>query len=172
MSLIWVDWVIIGVLLASVSISFVRGFVREGLSLLSWIAALWLATRYTPTVSDLLAGKISNIVVRLPLSFLIILVTVLIASGLVNKLISALMHRVGLGIWDHLVGACFGFIRGMLIVSVLLLMVQMSSFSESDWWKDSLLIPMFHFILQWMQHLLPDSIRYANISNWHLTKRG
>lgn len=42
----WVDFTIIGVIVLSALISIVRGFVREALSLISWVLAFFVASRF------------------------------------------------------------------------------------------------------------------------------
>ena len=63
-----VDFVILGILLISTGISFLRGFMREILSLAAWIAAVWIALVFTPQLSTLLTDQIDNESARLLVS--------------------------------------------------------------------------------------------------------
>lgn len=45
----WVDYLIIGIILISSGISIVRGFIKEVLSLISWIVAIWVAFMFLQT---------------------------------------------------------------------------------------------------------------------------
>jgi membrane protein required for colicin V production len=42
----WLDYAILGILVFSTLVSLVRGFVREAISLVVWIAAIWLGFLY------------------------------------------------------------------------------------------------------------------------------
>ena len=42
------DYLIVGVLLASMLLGMLRGFVREAVGLLAWLGGLWFAWRYAP----------------------------------------------------------------------------------------------------------------------------
>ena len=56
----WVDWAFIAVLTVSTLISLWRGFAREALSLLGWVAAFVLANLFADRLSDLLIQFIDN----------------------------------------------------------------------------------------------------------------
>ena len=49
--MIWVDFVIVGIIALSAVISLVRGFVREAVSLAGWIVAVWLSITYMDDVA-------------------------------------------------------------------------------------------------------------------------
>jgi membrane protein required for colicin V production len=52
----WADYAILAVLSVSALISFWRGFTREALSLLAWLAAFWVAIGF----SDVLAMRFAK----------------------------------------------------------------------------------------------------------------
>jgi len=52
--MLWIDYVIIGIIALSAIISIVRGFVKEVLSLAAWILAFWVALTFSPQLSVLL----------------------------------------------------------------------------------------------------------------------
>lgn len=59
-ALIWIDWVIIALLTISTLISLKRGFVREALSLITWVAAFIVARTFHPQMQSLLAGTVET----------------------------------------------------------------------------------------------------------------
>lgn len=46
--MIWVDYLVVGIILISAGISIVRGFIKEVLSLISWIVSFWVALVFHP----------------------------------------------------------------------------------------------------------------------------
>ena len=77
--------IVIGLLLLlSALIGLFRGFVKEVLSLIIWIAAFVVALLFAQQVSDLLTGRIDNTSVRLILAFAAIFITALVAGALVQ----------------------------------------------------------------------------------------
>ena len=66
-----VDGLIVAVIGLSAVVSLWRGFVKEAISLLSWIAAFAVAIAMTPQLSQLLAETISTAALRMLLAFLL-----------------------------------------------------------------------------------------------------
>ena len=51
LSLNWIDYLIIAVILISILIGLIRGFICELISLITWVAALLLAYKYVNTLA-------------------------------------------------------------------------------------------------------------------------
>ena len=151
----WADYAVIAFILISTLISLVRGFVREAISLCTWIIAFWIAFAFSNIMSVFFEGYIQTQSIRVVVSFVLLFVIVLIFGGVVNFLIGELVNKTGLSGTDRTLGTVFGFMRGILLVALLMLLGMMTSFSHADWWKHSILIPHFKELVQWMQHFLP-----------------
>ena len=143
MSLNWADIFILAVLGVSALISLFRGFVREVLSLVVWVAALWLARTFMARGAELLAPHVSVPSVRLGVAFLVILVGVLIVGGLVNYLIGLVIDKTGLGATDRMFGVVFGVLRGAAIITILVLLAGLTPVPRDPWWKQSMLLGHF-----------------------------
>lgn len=65
----WVDLIIIAIILMSALISLVRGFVKESISLASWIVAGFIALRYFTPLAELLEPYIDSATIRAGTSF-------------------------------------------------------------------------------------------------------
>ena len=154
----WVDLFIIAVVGLSIIISLVRGFVREALSLAGWIVAIWVAMTYYNQLADILKPHIKDSVIRMGGAFLILLFATLIVAGLVNFLISQLVAKTGLSGTDRMIGAIFGFIRGALLVGVLIMLSNLTPLPAQQDWKDSLLVPTFKPVEVWLARLMPADL--------------
>jgi len=155
--MIWIDYVIIGIIGLSAMISLMRGFMREAFSLAAWVLAFWVAWTFFRDLAIHL-GWVSVPSVRLGLSFAILFVTTLIVGGLVNYLVGQLVDKTGLTGTDRLIGMLFGAARGILLVSVLILLAGLTPLPEDPWWKESQLINYFQELAVWLKTLLPESI--------------
>ena len=60
----WIDLCIIGVIVLSALISLIRGFVKESISLVSWVVAGIIALRYYSPMADLLEPFIVSVTLR------------------------------------------------------------------------------------------------------------
>lgn len=161
------DIVILAIVLLSALISLFRGFVREALSLVSWVLAFWFALNFSHQVADLLTDYIKSPTLRLGAAFGGIFVLVLIACAIINALISGVVERTGLSGTDRLLGVVFGMIRGILLVAALLLVAQLTTpMPQEDWWSGSGLIHYFDPVENWLQGFIPQTV----IENFKLSK--
>ena len=153
-----VDFAILGILVISTFISLLRGFVREALSLAGWILAFWVSLTFATGLAGLLRNSIEDPTARLIAAFVGLFVLSLIVSGVVNFFAVKLVHRTGLTRMDRYMGLLFGFARGILIVSILVLMAGLTTLPREAWWDDSFFLFRFQAIAEGIKTLLPDNV--------------
>ena len=154
--MVWIDFVILGIIALSAVVSLVRGFVREAMSLATWLAAFFVASHFYADLSALL--DITDPLIRNGTAIAILFVLTLILGALVNYIVSQLVDKTGLSGTDRVLGVCFGAVRGVLIVAALLFFIDtMTGFSQSLWWQQSVLIPEFSIVIQWFFSLVQNS---------------
>jgi len=156
--MIGVDYAILGILLISSFISLVRGFVKEALSLVGWIMAFWISLSFAVPLSKLLAASMEDPTLRLIIAFIALFILTLIVSAVINFFASRLVQRTGLTGTDRFLGVIFGFLRGAILVSVLVLLAGLTTLPKESWWDDSLLLFRFQAIAMWIRELLPPDV--------------
>ncbi|MBL1320904.1 MAG: CvpA family protein [Methylophaga sp.] len=156
--MVWVDFLIIGIILISAVISIVRGFVKEVFSLASWILAFWVALLFYPHLATLLADYVATPSIRSFTAFAALFIVTLILGALVNHLISTIVKKTGLSGTDRMLGIFFGIIRGVAIVTLLVLAAGATPMPQDDWWQNSLLLEHFETLAVWVQAFLPSDI--------------
>jgi membrane protein required for colicin V production len=140
----WVDWSIIVVILVSGLISMKRGFIKEVLSLVVWVAAFLVASWLKEPLADLFAGWLDTVSMRQLSAFILVFITVLVLGGVVNYLLETLIAMIGLKTTDHLFGVLFGLARGILVVMIAVVYLpKVLPVHQDTWWHDSVLIPHF-----------------------------
>lgn len=154
----WADIGIISILLLSSLISLMRGFVREAISLATWIVAAWVAICFAPLLADYLTKYIATPSIRTVAAFAALFIIVLILGGMINLLFSQLVDKTGLNGTDRLLGFVFGIARGILLVGVIILLGNISALNQDPWWTSSQLIPFFQGLAQWLQSFVPTQI--------------
>ena len=156
--MIGVDYAILGILLISSFIRLVRGFVKEALSLAGWIMAFWISLSFAVPLSKLLDTSMADPTLRLIVAFIVLFILTLIVSAVINFFASRLVQRTGLTGTDRFLGVIFGFLRGALLVSVLVLLAGLTSLPKESWWDDSFLLFRFQAIAMWIRELLPADV--------------
>ncbi|MFM2483709.1 CvpA family protein [Celerinatantimonas yamalensis] len=152
----WIDYTIIGVIVLSALISLVRGFVKEAVSLASWIAAFFVASHFYSDVATYFT-LIANPYYRSGAAIFCLFIATLLIGALCNYVLSQLVSSTGLSGTDRVLGVCFGGIRGVFVVSAILFMVSFTAFAKAPWWQHSQLIPEFTVIVQWFFEFLKNS---------------
>ncbi len=155
--MVWIDYAILAVVGISTLISLVRGFVKEAVSLVIWISAFFIASKFYVNLANLLTS-ISDQTLRNAAAIAILFITTLIIGALVNYLIGQLVSKTGLSGTDRVLGLVFGALRGVLVTSaILFFMDAFTPASTSDWWIKSQLIPEFTLIVEWFFEYLKNS---------------
>jgi membrane protein required for colicin V production len=150
MEIATVDIAIAVVVVISGLISTVRGFVKETMSLIIWIAAFVVAMTFSATVSSLLTNLIELASMRQLAAWGGLFVGTLLLGALINFLLGKLIDSTGLSGTDKTLGLVFGVFRGLLIVLALVIMLPKAIPVEQDpWWTESALIPIFQGFESW-----------------------
>ncbi len=154
----WVDFVLIAIVAVSMAISLVRGFVSEAFSLAAWILAFWIGWLFFRELAVHLEPWVSVPSLRLGLAFSVLFLVTLILGAMVNFLVSQLVERTGLTGTDRLLGMFFGVARGVVLISILVLLAGLTPLPDDPWWKQSRLIPHFQELAIWLRGFLPVDV--------------
>jgi len=154
----WLDLVIIGIVLISALISLVRGFVKESISLASWILAGIIAFRYFSALAELLLPYIESPTLRTGTAFAILFVCTLIIGAIINFMATQMVSKTGLSGTDRALGVVFGAARGVLIVTMVVLLAGLTPMPAESWWQESVAIEYFVTIASWLKDILPQDI--------------
>lgn len=169
----WVDYAILALIGFSVLMGIIRGFVREALSLVTWVTALVLGVVYFEPLSEMFTSKIPMVGLRLILAFAIIVLSTLIVGGIISHLIARLIKFTGFGATDRFVGVLFGFVRGAVVVAIGIMVVLPTPLVKDKLWQQSTLIPRIQPLSVWMRSKVPDdflkklNFTDLNLSNMH-----
>ena len=150
----WADYAILGIILASALVGLLRGFLREVASVLIWILGFWVAVRYARDVGDAFRF-IKSGEDRLIVGYAVIFVAALIASTVAGMLLKKLVESSGASAGDRSLGTLFGALRGVVVVTALILLGSAALVPQPRWWRESKLIPYATPLLNVARRLAP-----------------
>jgi membrane protein required for colicin V production len=112
------DWIIVGVIAISVVLAVAQGFFFEAFSLagavLGYLFGAWEYGRVAPWFEPHVKSQnIANAA-----GFLVIFLSVMILAGIAGRVTRWALKEVGLSWVDRALGAAFGLVRGMIVVTV------------------------------------------------------
>ncbi|MCP4983184.1 MAG: CvpA family protein [Gammaproteobacteria bacterium] len=151
----WLDLTILAVIALSALISLIRGFVKESISLITWVVAGVLAFRYFSPMSELLEPFVSSPTIRSIAGFAVLFVSTLIIGAIINFIMSQLVSKTGLSGTDKALGVVFGGARGVLIVTMIVLLASLTPMPDAQWWQDSTMIGFFQQLAEWVKGIIP-----------------
>lgn len=150
------DWIIIAIVGLSGLLSIFRGFIKEAISLIAWVCAFVITSKFYEALAQKLTFISDDEMVRNGIACLILFIVTLCVVGLCGSIIRAFIHKVGLSGTDRLLGMVFGVLRGILIVCVILALLQigfklhiLSFVADAPFYRDSVLIPELMRIVNW-----------------------
>lgn len=150
-----VDILVGAVLLVSAVISFLRGFIREVLTITGVLGGLVAAYFGAPVLSPVVQGwfgveedpeKVQKLFDFIPLAqaanvitYAAIFIIVVIVLSIISHFLAEAVKTVGLGAIDRTLGVIFGVLRGALLLGLLYLPVQMAVSQETkeSWFEGS-----------------------------------
>lgn len=115
------DGILIVIMLLSAVLAMIRGFVREVLSIASWVIAAVAAFFLYGQVLPFITPHINNDSVALGVSVAIVFLVTLIVVSYITMRISDFVLDSRIGALDRTLGFVFGALRGMLLVVVAML---------------------------------------------------
>lgn len=145
-------------------ISLWRGFIKEAISLATWIVAVLAAMRFSDPFAAMLTPWIELPSARAVAGFVGVFFIVLILGALVGFLAGQLVKKTGLSGTDRVLGTVFGVARGVILVAILALLAGLTALPRDPWWQASRLLPRFERVALWLTQYLPagvaDNVRF------------
>jgi membrane protein required for colicin V production len=115
------DWAIALILAISTVTAFMRGLIRSLVSLIGLAGGIALACWFAPQGAAYLVRWIKPLALAEIAAFILIVAGTYAVATLLGRLIRGAASAVGLGFFDRLAGAAFGFVRGVLLLAASLL---------------------------------------------------
>jgi membrane protein required for colicin V production len=156
----FIDYLLLAILLISLFLGFFRGFLSEAIGLISWLGGLWLAWHYAYLVEPHLGGLLSHPPLSIWASRMLILLGVLVLGWLVAGIASYFARQSGISLMlDRMLGVLFGTIRGLVIISVGVMLGLQVQLDRTDWWRGSRFMPIAVEVSGWIKGFADSAVK-------------
>ena len=153
----WFDFGVLIVLVVSVVLSLFQGLVREMISLGGWVGGFILAMFFGGKVAGLLPQSLSPLMSGL-IGFLLVFAGVLAIAWIAGLALSSAVRASGLAPADRALGGVFGFVRGLIIVLVVVVLAGLTPLPREPFWHEALLSGPFEAAAQALRPYLPEGL--------------
>jgi membrane protein required for colicin V production len=151
----WIDIVLGGLLAYGLIKGLWKGLFVELASLISLLAGIYIAVKFSQVIGESISDEPSR--TASITAFIITFIIVVVAIILLAKVFTKLADFAGLGLLNKILGGLFGFLRMVLLLSVLLnLFLKVNStniFAEQKTLDDSL---FFNPVLSVSNYIFPS----------------
>lgn len=140
------------ILLISVTLGYLRGFVRESIALLAWLVALWVAWHFAYLANPWLGGALAKPGVQEWAGRVVVFTVVLLAGGAIGAVAGYFTQRAaGLAMMDRLLGMLFGLTRGVVIIGLLVIAGRAVDLELEPWWQKARSMPVAETVANWLE---------------------
>ena len=163
------DWMFLLIVLLSVLQAIAQGFFYEFFSLagviVGYLLAAWeyprSATWFQPHVNSQWAADIAG--------FFVIFLAVVLLAGVLGRIARWAVHGVGLRWFDRLLGGVFGFVRGAVVCTVVVL--ALAAFAPQwGWLQQSRVAPFLLVTGRALIWAAPAELRQRFGDGWELLR--
>jgi membrane protein required for colicin V production len=178
-----VDYFVIFIFGLSMLAGYIRGFMKEVVSLITWVAASVLSTLFAGKLADMFSGSSSAAVqsvvssvtgssgsnVDAPISmlaigasFAVIFFVTLFVGYIVGTLVTGIAQGAGESLTNRFLGAIFGGARGFVLVVVLMFIAELTPMAAQPAWVQSQFVKSFQPLVNWVDKMVHpglDTIR-------------
>lgn len=160
MGLTVLDMIVLGAVVLSALLAAVRGFTREVLSIVSWVAAAVAAWSLHPQLLPFVKQHVRQETVALVIAIAAIFLVTLVIVSLITARISDFVLDSRIGALDRTLGLAFGAARGLLlaVVGYLLWTQLVPDNRQPAWIKEARTRPLLESTGKSLLAMLPDNI--------------
>jgi membrane protein required for colicin V production len=161
MGLTILDMIVLGAVALSALLAAVRGFTREVLSIVSWVAAAVAAWSFHPMLLPFVKQHIKQDTIALVIAIAVIFLVTLVIVSLITARISDFVLDSRIGALDRTLGLAFGAARGLLLAVVGYLLwstLVTDQRRQPDWVRDARTKPLLESTGKALLAMLPQDI--------------
>ncbi|MGB4882597.1 MAG: CvpA family protein [Neisseria sp.] len=161
------DMLALGVVFICIVLSMMRGVIAELLGLLTWIVALLVAKIFAVSFAQFALTSIQPEAFAVVVGFVLLFVAAWLAQYFLRSLLTNAVSAVGLGSINRLFGGLFGAAKGIIIVTIAVLVCAFTDLPKTDGWRTALSAPYFEALaivaVPYLPPVMADQIKYPTL---------
>ncbi len=150
----------------SVALSVMRGVVAEVISLFTWIASIIAAKVLAQPIGETFLTSIQPPALAAVAGFILTFAAVWLLMLLLRTVLTSGVEALGLGGVNRFLGGIFGFLRGCVVMTLVVLVCSFTDMPQSQDWKNSYGAAFFEGAASVAVPYLPDylakKVRYPS----------
>ncbi len=158
------DYVVIAVVLISAGVGIIRGFLREAISLATWILALLIAWNFSGSLEPYLGGLLSDPEIRPWVARGLIVLFILLLGMALGVILGYFVRLSIFSGMDRFLGFFLGLLRGIVLVGVFVILSQLVRLDGEGWWKRSILLPYGEDVASLLRTIVGEQMAMAKRS--------
>ncbi len=141
---------------ACIVLSAMRGLMGEVFSFVGWLLALVVARFLAVDVSNIMFSSMQPRELAVVCAFVAIYVVTRLALAFTHQVFDLIIKKAHLSTLNRIGGAALGSLKGVLVVSIAVLLCAFSDLPKDNEWRDSISAPFFESIALMGTPYLPE----------------
>lgn len=137
------DLLVSAVIAACIVLSAMRGVIAEAGSMVAWVVAFFFAKLFAAPFADIAFASFQPRLFALALSFISLFILACLIQKILRSLLTGAVSAVGLGFANRILGGVFGALKGILIVTLLIMLASKTNLPDTEEWRRSYTVPFF-----------------------------
>nr|WP_314270043.1 CvpA family protein [uncultured Kingella sp.] len=150
------DLIAFGIVFVCAAISAMRGLVGELVSFAGWIAALAAARIGAVDAADTLFPDMQPREIALLCGFVAVYVAARLLIAFLAQMLESAAGKVRLSTLNRLLGAVIGSLKGVIVVSIGVLLLSFGSLPQNEEWRNAASAPFFETLAGLGKPYLPE----------------
>ena len=167
-----IDILIASILVISILIGFFRGAIKEILTVVSWIGAIFLTILLFPLGKSIISNFVQQPLLIDLITYVIVFVVFLVVLSAFTCILSSIIKSSALAMPNRLCGILFGIVRGVLILAVLDFGISQYILQDyEEYVKQSKLRPYIKDTSKMIFIMLPENLRQSLLKRLSLEQQ-
>ena len=158
------DLLVIGVLLLSALVSAMRGVISEVTSLVTWVVAFFVAKWFAEPFADFALSTIEPKSLAVVVAFVLLFAAAWMVQHFARSLLTSAVQAVGLGGLNRLFGAVFGLAKGLVLLTLVVLVCAFTDLPAKPDWQQAQTAPYLEQLallaVPYLPPMLADDVHY------------